>query len=114
MFNEMARAPKKSVTEFILPVPHFLVCNPAFGRGVQRTVVRSILLCGCEAWPVRVAEGRVLEVFENDAASFTRDTEIAYRRQNCGAASASLAYRRSSSKEGFVGSVMLQDVPTVN
>ncbi len=35
------------------------------GRGYQ-AVVRSILLYGCETWPVRVADERMLEVFDND------------------------------------------------
>ncbi len=30
---------------------------------VYQAVVRSILLYGCETWPVRVADERVLEVF---------------------------------------------------
>ncbi len=34
---------------------------------VYQAVVRSILLYGCEAWPVRVADERMLEVFDNDS-----------------------------------------------
>ncbi len=33
---------------------------------VYQAVVRSILLYGCEAWPVRVVDERMLEVFAND------------------------------------------------
>ncbi len=29
--------------------------------------MRAILLCGCETWPVRVADERMLEVFHNDS-----------------------------------------------
>ncbi len=34
---------------------------------VYQAVVRSILLYGCETWPVRVADERMLEVFDNDS-----------------------------------------------
>ncbi len=34
---------------------------------VYQTVVRSILLYGCETWPVREADERMLEVFDNDS-----------------------------------------------
>ncbi len=34
---------------------------------VYQAVVRSILLYGCETWPVRVAGERMLEVFNNDS-----------------------------------------------
>ncbi len=34
---------------------------------VNQAVVRSILLYGCETWPVRVADERMLEVFDNDS-----------------------------------------------
>ncbi len=33
---------------------------------VNQVVVRSILLYGCETWPVRVADERMLEFFDND------------------------------------------------
>ncbi len=33
---------------------------------VYQTEVRLILLYGCETWPVRVADERMLEVFDND------------------------------------------------
>ncbi len=33
---------------------------------VYQAVMRSILLYGCETWPVRVADERTLEVFDND------------------------------------------------
>ncbi len=38
---------------------------PTKGR-VYQAVVRSFLLYGCETWPVRVADERMLEVFDND------------------------------------------------
>ncbi len=34
---------------------------------VYQAVVRSILLYGCETWPVLVANERMLEVFDNDS-----------------------------------------------
>ncbi len=34
---------------------------------IYQAVVRSILLYGCETWPVRVADERMLEVFDNDS-----------------------------------------------
>ncbi len=34
---------------------------------VYQAVVRSIFLYGCETWPVRVADERMLEVFDNDS-----------------------------------------------
>ncbi len=32
-------------------------------------MVRSILLDGCETWPVRVADERILEVFDNSSST---------------------------------------------
>ncbi len=34
---------------------------------VYQAVVRSILLYGCETWPIRVSDERMLEVFDNDS-----------------------------------------------
>ncbi len=34
---------------------------------LYQAVVRSILLYGCETWPVRVADERMLKVFDNDS-----------------------------------------------
>ncbi len=34
---------------------------------VYKVMVRSILLYGCETWPVRVADERMLVVFDNDS-----------------------------------------------
>ncbi len=34
---------------------------------IYQAVVRSILLCGCETWPLRIADERILEVFDNDS-----------------------------------------------
>ncbi len=36
---------------------------------VYQAVVRSILLDGCETWPVRVADERMLEVFDNGSST---------------------------------------------
>ncbi len=36
-------------------------------RRVYQAVVRSILLYGCEIWPVRVADDRMLDAFDNDS-----------------------------------------------
>ncbi len=44
-----------------------------------QAVVRSILLYGCETWPVRVADERMLEVFDND--SIHRILRV--RRRDC-------------------------------
>ncbi len=74
--------------------------------------MRPILLYGCETWPIRVADEMLLVAFGNDSL---RGTEIAYQRQNCGGGvSVPPAFQLSSSKEGFVGLAMLQDVPAVN
>ncbi len=108
--SQMAREPRRSEVGLILLVPHSLVYNPAFGRGVkyrcaQRAVVRSILLYGCETCPVWEADERMLEVFDN--GTIRREVEIAHQQQNSSAASASLAYPRSSSKEEFIGLVTM-------
>ncbi len=50
-----AGAPKRSEAELILPVLRSLACIPVFGNTVAQVVVLSILLYGCETWPVRVA-----------------------------------------------------------
>ncbi len=34
---------------------------------ICQAVVRSILLYGCETWPVQVADESMLEVFDNDS-----------------------------------------------
>ncbi len=46
---------------------------------VYQAVVRSVLLCGCETWPVKVADERILEVFDN--ASMRRILRV--RRRDC-------------------------------
>ncbi len=46
---------------------------------VYQAVVSSILLYGCETWPVRVADERMLEVFNND--SIRRILRV--RRRDC-------------------------------
>ncbi len=46
---------------------------------VYQVVVRSILLYGCESWPVRVADERMLEVFDNDSSRRI----LTVRRRDC-------------------------------
>ncbi len=46
---------------------------------VYQAVVRSILLYGCETWPIRVSDERMLEVFDND--SIRRILRV--RRRDC-------------------------------
>ncbi len=46
---------------------------------VYQAVVRSILLYGCETWPVREANKMMLEVFDND--SIRRILRV--RRKDC-------------------------------
>ncbi len=46
---------------------------------VYQAVVRSILLDGCETWPVRVADEKMLEVFDNDSLHRI----LCVRRGNC-------------------------------
>ncbi len=46
---------------------------------VYQAVVRSILLYGCETWPVRVADKRMLEVLDDD--SIRRILRV--RRRDC-------------------------------
>ncbi len=41
--------------------------------------MRAILLCGCETWPVRVADERMLEVFHNDSIHCI----LRLRRRDC-------------------------------
>ncbi len=72
-----------------------------------QAVVRSILLYGCETWPVRVADERRLEVFDND--SIRRILRV--RRRDC---VPSVELRRRSCKEGSAGLDMPQDVPKVS
>ncbi len=51
-------------------VPHSLACNPVNGRGAKYCCVQkagSTLLYGCETWPVRVTDERMLAVFDNDS-----------------------------------------------
>ncbi len=56
------------------PIQMVMPARPAAGEISLRTkgrvyqaVVRSILLYGCVTWPVRVADERMLEVFDNDS-----------------------------------------------
>ncbi len=46
---------------------------------VYKAVVRSILLYGCETWPVRVADERMLDVFDNDSIRCI----LRVRRRDC-------------------------------
>ncbi len=82
---------------------------------VYQVVVRSILLYGCEAWPVRVANGRMLEVFAND--SIRRIVRVRHRacvpsvelrRRLCLTSIVALLVQK-----GSTGLVMLPDVPKV-
>ncbi len=52
---------------------------------VNQAVVRPILLCGCEMWPVRVTDKRMLTVFENDSVHHIlhMSRRDAYQQQNC-------------------------------
>ncbi len=82
---------------------------------VYQVVVRSILLYGCETWPVRVADERKLEVFDDDSIHHTlRVRHRVCHPWNCVTASALHAYRHCSYKEGSAGLVMPQDVPKVS
>ncbi len=72
MTEEKAKAPKRSEEGVILPILHSLACNPVFGRDVkyrcvQKEMVCAFLLYGCFTWPVRVANERMLEDFNNDS-----------------------------------------------
>ncbi len=61
---------------------------------VYHAVGRSILLYGREAWPVQVADKRMLEVFDSNTI------RCILRVRRCGAAFISLVYVHGSSKEG--------------
>ncbi len=83
---------------------------------VYQAVVRSIVLYGCETWPVRVADERMLEVFDND--SIRRILRV--RRRGC-VPSVELRRRLSLTsipallvQRGSAGLVMPQDVPKVS
>ncbi len=79
---------------------------------VYQAVVRSILPYGFETWPVRVADGRMLEIFDNN--SIRRILRV--RRRDC-VPSVELRRRlcrHCPCKEGSAGLVMLQDVPKVS
>ncbi len=68
------------------------------------------------AWPVRVADERMLEVFDNDSIRLilrVRRSTVCHP-WNCVAASALQAYRHCSGKEGSAGLDMPQDVPKVS
>ncbi len=76
--------------------------------------MRSILLYGCETWPVRVADERMLEVFDNDSIRRILGTGTVCHPWNCVAASTLQAYRHCSCKEGSAVLYMPQDVPKVS
>ncbi len=65
--QKTAGAPKRSEAELNLAAPRSLACIPVFGNTVAQVVVLSILLYGCETWPVRVADERMLAGFDNDS-----------------------------------------------
>ncbi len=117
---QTARAPKRSEAGLILPIPHSLVCNPVCGRGMK---YRCRQRAGstrqwCDQFCSTVAKrGQCEWPTKGCWRSLTMTATAAFYRwgaENCGTASTSLAYRRSSSKEGFVRLVMPQGVPTVN
>ncbi len=56
----------------------FCLCSRREG-GVYQAEVRSILLYGCETWPARVADERMLEVFDNDSINHI----LCKRRRDC-------------------------------
>ncbi len=60
----------------------------AYKNRVYQAVVRPILLYGCETWPVRVADERLLDALTvtASAAFYTGRTEIACCPWNCDAA----------------------------
>ncbi len=67
---------------------------------VYQAVMRSILLNNCETWTVRLADERMLKVFDNESIRCF----LHVRRRDCVPTAelrrrpASLAYRRSSTK----------------
>ncbi len=63
---QTARAPRRSEAGLIFLVPHSLAYNPVFGRGVKYLCAQRQWY-GCETCPVRVADQRMLEVFDNDS-----------------------------------------------
>ncbi len=74
-------------------------------------MLHSILPYGCEIWPVQVADKGMLAVFNNEIIlRILHVKRRDYKEQNSGAASTSLAYRRSSSRAGSAGLVTLRDV----
>ncbi len=77
----------------------------------NQAVVCSILLNGCEIWPVREADERMLEFL--DSNSNRRILRV--RRRNC-APSVDQRFRlwHCSCKEGSAGLDMPKDVPKVN
>ncbi len=79
---------------------------------MQKTVVCSSLLYGCDTWLVRVAQERVLVVFGKGSILWI--LYIRRRGWSCDAAAAIQIYQFSSGKEGPVGSVTLEDVLSVN
>ncbi len=72
---------------------------------IYQALVCSILLYGCETWPVRGADERILEIFDNDRKA-QRLWAI------CGTASPPLPNKHTGiARAGFV---LLQDVPKVS
>ncbi len=78
--------------------------------------MRSILLYGCETWPVRVADERMLEVFDNENIRRIlrvrrRDCvqSVELRRRLCLASIQALLVQK-----GSAGLDMPQDVPKVS
>ncbi len=81
----------------------------AYKERVYQAVVCLIWFYGCETWPVRVANERMLEAFDND--SIRRILRV--RRRDC-VPSVELRRRHCSCKAGSAGLVVLQGVPKVS
>ncbi len=124
--SQTARAPKQSEAGLILPILHSLVCNPVCDRAVKYRCVKRA--GSTRQWHARFrstiarydqyeypAKGcwRPLTMIAS-TAFYKWGAEIACHPWNCARPFASLVDRHSSSKGGFFGLVMLQNIPTVN
>ncbi len=108
--SQTARVPWRSEAGLILLVPHSLACNPVFGRGVKyRCMPRagsSDLLYACETWPVRVADERIMEVFDNDSICHI----LRGRLRDC---VPSVELRRPTLPYEFIGTARAKKAPLV-
>ncbi len=80
---------------------------------VYQAVVRTLLLNGCETWPVRLTDERMLEVFGNDSIRRIRhvmhrdcESSVELRRRLCLTNTPALLVQSDL--------VMLRDESTVN